>query len=335
MNFKSFLKEEFVQYILWRKNLGFKTVSDYDNLAVFDNYLWQKKIKSLNEITYEFFIEMIDEELETRLPQTINHRICVLNNFFKYLKRIEKITENPLQEIESKEELFYSPATFTVEEIKTILNHFSKNLIDKPRNKAFFLSRLSRYTAFHIQAHCGLRISEVCKLKISDYNSTKQTLYIRKTKFRKDREIPISECIAADIENYLSVRHSLLSDDQSPSLLLTHWKGPWDRKTLDHYFRKALNELGLYKKQEIKGDIIFGSPSTHSLRHSFAVNTVRRWLSLEYNINQIGHILAAYMGHVDFTCTQIYLKALSHSPFILIFKHTTEEQYEQLTKAAF
>ncbi len=326
MNFKSFLKEDFVQYLSWRESLGYKTVSDHDNLKVFDHYLWKKKTRRLDQLTHFYFIDMIEEELETRLPQTLNHRLCIINNFFKYLERTEKLKENPLQHITKRKELYYSPATFSVDEIKKILEHLSKKMNSKKINQGFFLSKLSRYTAFYIQAACGMRISEICKLKLSDYDSENQTLLIRKTKFRKDRKIPISEGVDAFISNYLETRKAL-QDDHSPYLLLTYWKGKWDRKTLDHYFRKALKELGMYKKPEIKGNVIFGTPSTHSLRHSFAVNTIKRWQREGLDIDQISHALAAYLGHTDFVYTQVYLKALAHSPPVLIFKPLKEDEY--------
>jgi integrase len=56
-----------------------------------------------------------------------------------------------------------------------------------------------------------------------------------------------------------------------------------------------------------------------TLRHAFAVRTVRRWQAIGLPINQIADTLATYMGHAEFASTQVYLKALSRGPGDLIF----------------
>lgn len=317
-NFKSFLRKEFKGYLEFRRSYGFKAVLDRDTLKVFDKYLMEKNIFSLEKLTPTFFNAMIVEDLETKVPRTIQHRLGVLNNFFQYLKRHEMIDDNPIEGLACKRKLFYAPAVFTVEEIKTILKNLAKQITHKEKNRHFFLAQLSRYCAIYIQAACGMRISEVCNLELKDYDSEEQTLFIRNTKFRKDRCIPISEWTDAVITNYLETRRRLLNDNHPP-LLLTYWKDKWDRKTLDHYFRTTLKALNMYKKPYRKGNTIFGSPSTHSLRHSLAVNTIKRWKKEKQHIDGLADALAAYLGHADFRYTHVYLKALEYRPQILVF----------------
>ena len=76
--------------------------------------------------------------------------------------------------------------------------------------------------------------------------------------------------------------------------------------------------MGIYRKATLRGDTVFGSPSPHSLRHAFAVRTVRRWQKEGRSIDQIADTLMTYMGHVSLKATQVYLKALSLDPGILI-----------------
>jgi len=323
--FRSFLKKKFAGYLNYRKSYGFKADADYSNLAVFDKYLVLRKVKSLSELTEKFYLEMIAYELEVLKPQTVNHRIMTLKNFYKYLERQHRIKHNPVEALPRLKELYYAPHIFSVEEINKILDYLADYTARAQKN--FFLVRFSRYSAFALQAACGLRISEVLNLKITDFDPKKMTLFIRKTKFRKDRLIPISSKSTTRLQNYLNTRQSFINDD-NPCLFLSYRKEKNNRKPMAHYFLNALRDLGMDKNPEIKGNIIFGAPCPHSLRHSFAVNTVKRWISEGKDIDKVADTLATYMGHSDFSYTQVYLKCLSQRPELLVFKQNIKYDEE-------
>ena len=63
--------------------------------------------------------------------------------------------------------------------------------------------------ALQLLARCGLRISEPLRLKVRDFRADERTIYIRKTKFRKDRLIPIPMDVANHLSDYLSLRNDL------------------------------------------------------------------------------------------------------------------------------
>ncbi len=64
-------------------------------------------------------------------------------------------------------------------------------------------------------ARCGMRISEPLRLFRNHYRSDDGTIYIEKSKFRKDRLIPAPKAAMMEIENYLAVRKSLSPDDKN------------------------------------------------------------------------------------------------------------------------
>ena len=64
-----------------------------------------------------------------------------------------------------------------------------------------------------------MRIMEPLRLLRTHYRSDDGTIYIEKTKFRKDRLIPLPKAVISEIENYFSVRESLLPYDKNPYLL--------------------------------------------------------------------------------------------------------------------
>ena len=60
--------------------------------------------------------------------------------------------------------------------------------------------------AMVLLARCGLRIGEPLRLKLNDYRFDDKTIYIEKTKFKKDRLIPLPQSVAVELENYLAAR---------------------------------------------------------------------------------------------------------------------------------
>ena len=56
------------------------------------------------------------------------------------------------------------------------------------------------------------------------------------------------------------------------------------------------------------GNLTFGSPVPHSLRHAFAINTLNRIRAQGKSPQQALPILAAYMGHRYYQYTAAYLK---------------------------
>ncbi len=175
-------------------------------------------------------------------------------------------------------------------------------------------------------ARCGLRISEVCRLKIDDVNFAGKTIFIEKTKFYKDRLIPVSSDVMQVLRNCLAVRPSIDGWSRSKYLFVSFCNRQYSRQTVGYFFRLKMKELGFYRVPYLKGQMVFGAPCPHSLRHSFALLTVRRWYKEGLAVDEIGDTLATYMGHSCFAFTQIYLKDLSRDPGPLVIHMKSHEQ---------
>ncbi|HIJ41674.1 MAG TPA: tyrosine-type recombinase/integrase, partial [Deltaproteobacteria bacterium] len=135
-----------------------------------------------------------------------------------------------------------------------------------------------------------------------------RTLYIEKTKFCKDRLIPIPKEVVSAIENYLSVRQSILPHDDSPFLLVrTDQKPPTDEQ-IRFLFHQAVNDIGLDQPKRVIGNVNFLQPTPHSLRHSFAVYTLLKIKERGEDPQKALPVLAAYMGHSEYKYTSVYLR---------------------------
>jgi len=169
---------------------------------------------------------------------------------------------------------------------------------------------LSCYMAVVLLARCGLRISEPLRLKTIDYRFDEKTIYIEKTKFKKDRLIPLPRSAATELENYLAVRRRLLADVDNKYLLANYTGRGLNDNRVRLVFHRALSDIGLDQPRQVIGNLNISCPTPHSLRHSFAVNTLSSVKKRGGCAQNALPVLAVYMGHRDYQYTVKYLKVL-------------------------
>lgn len=127
--------------------------------------------------------------------------------FFKYLIRRGVIRENPLQAIAELPENQIIPFIFSPEETNRLLETVIKLM---RKTERYYLADFSGYISFLLMARCGLRISETLHLLKNNYRPEERTIYIEKTKFKKDRLIPVPKTVSYEIDNLLKVRQLFL-----------------------------------------------------------------------------------------------------------------------------
>jgi integrase len=153
-----------------------------------------------------------------------------------------------------------------------------------------------------------MRISEPLRLLLNHYRSDDATISIERTKFKKDRLIPVPKAVSAEIKNYLSVRQALRPDDDNPYLLAGRGKSPLNDQQVRYLFHNALKQMGLKQPRRVIGNVNFCQPTPHSLRHSFAVNTLLKIKQRGESAQNALPVLAAYLGHSDYKHTSVYLR---------------------------
>jgi site-specific recombinase XerD len=302
--FESFLAPQLQQYIAYRKHLGYAKNPTISYLRTFDRYLKQKNT-DCKLLQPSFFLEL-RKDLKVE-PRTFNAILYSLRGFFKFMVRRAYYIQNPLKDIPPCEEGFIVPFVFSPEQTNQLLAAACKGLRKTRKN---LLTDMAVYLALVLLARCGMRISEPTHLLLTHYRAEEKTLYIEKTKFKKDRLIPIPASVAVEIENYLAVRKCFSPTGNNPFLLAGKAQQPLRAHQLRATFHKAVRDIGLYQARQILGNMTFSAPTPHSLRHSFAVNTLitikERGLSPQHALP----VLAAYMGHSKYKHTVVYLKLL-------------------------
>ena len=301
--FKSFLAPQLQQYVIYRHNLGYAMKASLSHLKTFDRYLMQKQAQQVL-LQPSFFIRMqTDLKIEAR---SVNNIIASVRVFFNYLVRTGAYHQNPLKDIAYLPENDIMPYIFSPEQVDHLLSTVSNQI--RKASRRLYLKDFSGYMAIVLLARCGLRIGETLHLKLNQYRFDDKTIYIEKTKFKKDRLIPLPQSVVIELENYLAARHYLLADVDSKYLLANATgKGLTDHRVRT-VFHRAVKDIGLKQPRKIIGSVNINSPTPHCLRHSFAVNTLNRVKKRGGSAQNALPVLAAYMGHSEYKHTLKYLK---------------------------
>jgi len=301
--YKSFLAPQLQQYVVYRHNLGYSMKASLSHLKSFDRYLVQKQTQQVL-LQPSFFMRMqADLKIESR---SVNRIISSVRVFFNYLVRNGLYQQNPLKDIPYLPENDIMPYIFSPEQVNQLLSAVS-NQIRKAAQR-LYLKDLSGYMAIVLLARCGLRIGEPLRLKLNHYRFDEKTIYIEKTKFKKDRLIPLPQSVAIELENYLAARHCLLAGVDNKYLLANFTAKGLNDHRVRTVFHRAVNDIGLKQPRQIIGNVNISSPTPHSLRHSFAVATLNSVKNRGGSIQNALPILAAYMGHSQYKHTIKYLK---------------------------
>ena len=303
--FKSFLSPQLQQYLIYRQNLGYSMKPSLSHLKTFDRYLKQRQAEQVL-LQPSFFVQMqADIKIE---PRSVNRLLSSVRVFFNYLVRTGAYDHNPVKDIPYLPENDILPYIFSPEQVNHLLAAVSNRI--RKVSKCKYLKDLSGYMAIVLLARCGLRIGEPLRLKLNHYRFDEKTIYIEKTKFKKDRLIPLPQSVAIEIENYLTVRWCLLADVDNKYLLANSTARGLNDNRVRSVFHQAVSDIGLEQPRQITGNLNISCPTPHSLRHSFAVNTLSGVKKRGGCPNNALPVLATYMGHSNYMYTIKYLKVI-------------------------
>ena len=302
--FESFLSGQMEAFIAYRKGLGYGTRHIRCMLLALDRYICRQPDPS---VVWQpvFYLKLRDELCLT--PSSVNGVLNAARCFFAYLKRQNGHTANPLDQVPGLPQQAFIPFVFTPQQIEQLLKAVSGQI---RKTKRYFLRDFSDYLAILLLARCGMRINEPLRLKIADYRAQERTVYIARTKFKKDRLIPIPTAVAEQIDNYLAVRAAFEPSRDGSYLFIGRGQHKINDQRIRRAFHKALGQISVGRPRQVIGNTVFGKPTPHSLRHSFAVNTLKDAVARGQVARAVLPVLATYMGHVEYRNTVKYLKVV-------------------------
>lgn len=275
------LINDFKDYLRIERGLSGNSISAYENdLKKLNNFLKKngKKTKP-NEVNSDLIKEFI-HHISKKIKSTSQSRIISgIRSFYDYLLFEKLIETNPLVNIESPKLIRKLPSTLSENEINQIINNIDKNKKESERNIAIIETLYG----------CGLRVSELISLKISDLFFKEDFIKIT-GKGNKQRLVPVSGINKVYINSYIMNSRSKLNINKEFSdFLFLNRRGKSLTRSMIFTIIKKLAEISGIKK----------NISPHTFRHSFATHLLENGADLK-TIQQL-------LGHESITTTEIYM----------------------------
>ncbi len=284
MNYKTDwekLLKQFQSYLRIERGLSANTIANYSfDIVKLVNFLDNREIgisaERIAEETLQEFIYAISSEVNPRSQARI---ISGLNNFFMWMIFENYRKDNPMELIEAPRTGRKLPDTLSVDEIDSLISAIDLSKPEGERNRAMMETLYG----------CGLRVSELVALKISDLFFDEGFLKVT-GKGNKQRFVPISPLTQKYIDIYRKeIRsHQAIVKGHEDTLFLNRRGKQLTRAMIFTIIKDLAVAIGMKK-----------SISPHTLRHSFATHLLENGADLRS--------IQMMLGHESITTTEIYV----------------------------
>jgi integrase/recombinase XerD len=205
-----------------------------------------------------------------------SRQLSSLRSFFDWLVLEGMRSDNPCDAVDHPKLGRYLPEVLSVEEVTAIIEGVDTRTWQGVRDRAIL----------EILYGCGLRVSEVCALRISNVYETEGFVRII-GKGDKERLVPIGGAAVEAYGQWLSMRPEAFSPAYDDYVFLNRFGKPLSRVSVFNMVKKAAMLAGVSK--EI---------SPHTFRHSFATHLIENGADLR--------VVQEMLGHESILTTEIY-----------------------------
>lgn len=287
------ISRQLIEYLEYKHSLGFKLEHEEGVLKNFVRYTLEDDYDG--PIKRDIVFQWISNSKPS--DKTRGRKIEVIRPFSKYAATFDdqaeaiydliykNVHDRPVPYIYTEDEVFqmmkrckilYSPDGIRAKTIETIIG---------------------------LLWSTGLRPSEPIHLITSDVDLHNGILHIRKTKFSKERFVPITESVVQKLSYYKSWIESKIGIRFLDDAFFYNTGGtPINLRSVEDAFkliRRCINAEPVgYKNVRL-----------YDFRHTMACNTIRKWTEQGIDVNSNLHILSTYLGHVKPADTYWYLSA--------------------------
>ena len=279
MQWTSIIKD-FKYYCKVERSLSHNTVVAYlRDLKKFIDWAEGRQLNDPSQIDTATIREFIHDASAILNPKSLARLISSLKAFYNYLLLENYMEISPLELIDAPKTSRNLPDSLSVEEIDMLLSHIDRSTPEGERNRAIIETLYS----------CGLRVSELTALKISDLYFSEG--FIKVTgKGNKQRFVPINDYTIQVINLYRNeIRIHINTDPKHKDTLFLNRRGKGiTRAMIFHIIKQLAIKAGLNK-----------NISPHTFRHSFATHLLENGADLRS--------IQMMLGHESITTTEIYM----------------------------
>ena len=279
-NVEDSILRRYVQYLCLERSYSKNTLDAYrrdlQKLLVFyaDNHIDYRTV-TLEQLD-QFAGQLREEGIHARSVARI---LSGVRSFYRFLTLEKEVEQDPTELLESPQIGKHLPEVLSVEEIDSIINVIDVSKPEGIRDRAII----------EVLYGCGLRISELCNLRISQlYLEDK---YIRvKGKGSKERLVPIEGVAIDRVREWLVTRMGYkVKPSEEDYVFVSLTRGSrLSRISLFVYIKDYAERAGIKK-----------NISPHTFRHSFATHLLEGGANLR--------AIQMMLGHEDISTTEIYM----------------------------
>ena len=288
--FESPLADMMEHFVTHKRMQGYDYAAQERELRFFDRFLCG--VDCSDGVLYSEYFSGYLETLSHLKLKSRENRLGVVHQFSLYLnahRPESRVMPGRLLPAFARNIRFYR---ITVAEVATLMDA-ARNLPPKGRVRAacirFLIGLL--YTT-------GLRISEAINLNLSDVDLERNTLFVHRGKFGKDRLIALSPSTRNALDEWLHLRSFHAGNGNSAPLFVSAPNKRLGYQQAKRAFRKLCTQCGLHGEPP---------PRLHDLRHNYASECLTRWQHEGENIEILLPVLSTAMGHVNPCATQRYI----------------------------
>lgn len=269
---------KYQQYLKLEKSLSPNTLDAYEtDLEKLLRFLEGEK-KGVLDVTLDdlqrFASGLHDIGIHPRSQARI---LSGIKSFFHFLVMADYLEGDPSELLEGPKIGFKLPEVLTIEEIDRIIDAVDLSKNEGQRNRAILETLYS----------CGLRVSELCNLKISDLYLAEGFIKVE-GKGSKQRLVPISPRAIKEIKNWFIDRNQgKIKSGFEDYVFLARWGNNISRIMVFHMIKELAGKAGIKK-----------NISPHTFRHSFATHLLEGGANLR--------AIQSMLGHESIATTEIY-----------------------------
>lgn len=223
-------------------------------------------------------------------------KISVLNQFFEFCIREEKTQINPCERLDRPKKNETEPHAIQEKEVFLFLKFINESENRYQDSSKSIAQKVRDIALFHLMYACGLRVSEITSLRLTDLELNQGCIRIL-GKGKKLRLVPVPKTLDVQLSDYIKSHRPILNP-KTDHVFITYRGAGFTRQGMWKCVKNAFLEFE--KSDHFQSVEKLSEYSPHSFRHSFATHLLKAGISLRS--------LQMLLGHSDLSTTERYTK---------------------------
>ena len=276
MKTTKFYIHRFLDTLHTKKNYSLHTVSNYELDLNYLLSFMSDNAYTLTDLTKHHCRSFIEEHYPIKNSKTISRYISTFRSFWNFLIKESITTINPWTQIKLPKTEISLPHILSTKEVLRFLDNIDTSTPLGLRNK----------TICECLYGMGLRVAELCTLKLSDFNFKKNECLVT-GKGNTQRIVYIGEITNQILQDYILNSRPFLDSKSTQNLIINSKGNALSERSIQRIIKKCALEQGL--KKHI---------TPHTLRHCFATDLYKGGADLA--------VIKELLGHKNLSTTEIY-----------------------------